>query len=332
MQGSEKKNRKKIWLRCIAFFVILGVLLNVTSYAFLHVALSSQNASILKRNGAEVDLLSQDRDSIDVLVLGDSEAYCSYSPLQVYHETGITSYVAAQPIQTMPEMKHMLSVALSVQHPKVVMIETDTIYCDFGSIYGMKDVVQETLNSLFPVFQYHNLWKLIGSHEYRKYSSWKGYEMSSSVNPFTKVDSYMTPSDQVKKPLWLNRMILQQIKKQVEDAGAKLVLYSSASPFYYSMPIHNYLTSLADEWGITYIDLNTVTDKMGIDWNKDTRDGGEHLNDAGAWKATDYLISFLETLNLPDHRGDSSYSSWDALTDQFLEEVTGDIQKINSQS
>lgn len=331
MQDSDKKSRKNTWLQCISFFIVLAILLNVSSEVLLHAAVTTQNASLLKRNGAEADLRSQNKNSIDVLVLGDSEAYSSFSPLQVYHATGITSYVAAQPIQTMAEMKHMLSVGLAAQHPRVVMLETDTMYCDFGSVYGVNNVLEETLNGLFPVFQYHNLWKLIGNRQPRKWSSWKGYEMSSSVVPFTRVDSYMTPADQQKKPLWLNRMILQQIRQQVEDAGAQLVLYSSASPYYYNMEIHNYLTDLSEKWGITYIDLNTSANEIGIDWNKDTRDGGEHLNDAGAWKATDYLINILQGMNLPDHRGDPDYSGWGEMSDQFLQEVNDSINTIYSQ-
>lgn len=332
MQGSEKKNRKKIWLRCIAFFVVLGILLSAVSDVFLFTAEETKDWDILKRNGAEADLLTQDENSIDVLVLGDSEAYSSFSPMQVYHYTGITSYVAAQPIQTIEEMKHMLTVALSTQNPKVVMLETDTLYRDFGSVSGMEDILEETLYGLFPVFRYHNLWKMTGASDYNKYPSWKGYYLDKDIKAFTALDSYMTPTDQQRKLYWLNLMILNQIKKEVEDAGAQLVLYSAPSPSNYTMAMHNYLTSLAQEWGITYIDFNTIYDEIGIDWSKDTRDAGDHLNDAGAWKVTDYLISILETMDLPDHRGDTDYSSWDEMADEFLDQVNANIKEINLQT
>ncbi len=332
MQGSEKKNTKKTWLRCIAFFVILGVLLSVVSEGFLYTAVETQDSNVLKRNGAEADLLAQDEDSIDVLVLGDSEAYSSFSPLQVYHDTGITSYVAAQPLQNITEMKHMLTVALSTQHPKVVMLETDVFYRDIGSVSGLEDILEESLNTLFPVFQYHNIWKMLGASDYTTNTSWKGYYLHNDVNAFTALDSYMTASNQQKKLFWLNMIVLQQIKKEVEDAGAQLILYSAPSPVNYNMAKHNYLKSLSEEWGITYIDFNAIADEIGIDWSKDTRDAGDHLNDSGAWKVTDYLISILETMDLPDHRGDSAYSSWDEMADQFLDQVNENIKEINSQT
>lgn len=332
MQDSEKKNKKRIWLRCIAFFLVLGVLLDVVSNGFVSVAVETRDSAVLKRNEAEADLLTQDEDSIDVLVLGDSEAYSSLSPLQVYHYTGITSYVAAQPLQNISEMKHMLTVALSTQHPKVVILETDVFYRNIGSVSGMEDILEESLNTIFPVFQYHNLWKMLGASEYTKSTSWKGYYLNSTVNACTQLQTYMSPTDQQYKIPWLNQLILEQIKQEVEDAGAQLVLVSAPTPVNFSMGMHNYLKQLAEDWDITYVDFNAIAYEIGIDWNKDTRDAGDHLNDSGAWKVTDYLISILETMDLPDHRGDSAYSSWDEMADEFLEQVNANIKQINSQS
>ncbi|MEE1333043.1 MAG: hypothetical protein U0K47_00470 [Erysipelotrichaceae bacterium] len=329
MQDSDKKNRKKIWLHCIVFFVVLAVLLDAVSQVFLYTAVDTQNAPLLRRNGAEADLLAQEKDSIDVLVIGDSEAFSSFSPLQVYHYTGITSYVAAQPSQTMAEMKHMLHVGLSTQHPHVVMLETDALYRDASSLTGMEDILEEDLNRVFPVFQFHNLWKMLGSKNDVRAVSWKGYYLNKDINAFVALDSYMTASNQQKKLFWLNMIILNQIRQEVKDAGAQLVLYSSASPVNYTMAKHNYLKNLAEDWGITYIDCNMMTEKIGIDWSKDTRDKGDHLNDDGAWKVTDYMISILETMDLPDHRGDPAYSSWDEMTDQFLELVNANLREIS---
>ncbi|MDD6726821.1 MAG: hypothetical protein PUE16_05725, partial [Lactimicrobium massiliense] len=255
MQDSEKKNKKRIWLRCIAFFLVLGVLLDVVSNAFLYTAVSTKDAKILNRNAAETDLLSQDEDSLDVLIIGDSEAYSSFSPLQIYHDTGITSYVAAQPLQNISEMKHMLTVALSTQHPKVVILETDVFYRNIGSISDMEDILEESLNTIFPVFQYHNLWKMLGASEYTKSTSWKGYYLNSTVNACTQLQTYMSPTDQQYKITWLNQLILEQIKQEVEDAGSQLVLVSAPTPVNFSMGMHNYLKQLAEDWDITYIDF-----------------------------------------------------------------------------
>ncbi|MCH4021054.1 MAG: SGNH/GDSL hydrolase family protein [Erysipelotrichaceae bacterium] len=332
MQDSEKKNKKRIWLRCIAFFLVLGVLLDVVSNAFLYTAVSTKDAKILNRNAAETDLLSQDEDSLDVLIIGDSEAYSSFSPLQIYHDTGITSFVASQGAQTIEEMKHMLTVALSTQHPKVVILETDAIYRSYGSVSGIESFLEDGLSTLFPVFQYHNIWKMLGENDYAKYSSWKGYYLNGAVAPCTSLSSYMSSTDQQYKIPWLNQLVLEQIKQEVEDAGAQLILVSAPTPVNFSMGMHNYLKQLAEDWDVTYIDFNAIVDEIGIDWNKDTRDAGDHLNDSGAWKVTDYLISILETMDLPDHRGDSAYSSWDEMAEQFLEQVNANIKQINSQS
>ena len=49
-----------------------------------------------------------------------------------------------------------------------------------------------------------------------------------------------------------------------------------------------------------------LAEKMGIDYSKDTYDGGLHMNLAGAEKFTDYMGGILmETYALEDRRGDS---------------------------
>ena len=60
-----------------------------------------------------------------------------------------------------------------------------------------------------------------------------------------------------------------------------------------------------------YLDMNLKTEELQIDWEKDTRDGGDHLNFAGATKVTAFLGSYLKgNYALSDHRQDEVYSSW----------------------
>ena len=63
--------------------------------------------------------------------------------------------------------------------------------------------------------------------------------------------------------------------------------------------------------------MNFVHKEMGIDWSKDTRDGGNHMNYEGAKKVTAYFGNYLSTeFDLVDHRGDEKYKSWDESVEQ----------------
>ncbi len=57
-------------------------------------------------------------------------------------------------------------------------------------------------------------------------------------------------------------------------------------------------------------------------------DAGDHLNISGAEKTTQYLIPFLQSLNLPDHRGQKAYAAWDHLAGKYDSQVAGMIRKI----
>ena len=101
----------------------------------------------------------------------------------------------------------------------------------------------------------------------------------------------------------------------------KLVLYSAPSMQYYqTRRRHDALTKLAEKYGIDYIDANFDEIAIGIDWSKDSYDGGKHLNLYGSRKMTRYLGEYLAThCALTDHRGDPEYAAW-AEMEAYLKE------------
>ena len=69
--------------------------------------------------------------------------------------------------------------------------------------------------------------------------------------------------------------------------------------------------------------MSLLTDEIPIDWETDSRDGGDHLNYYGAMKVSSYMSGYLaDHYDLPDHRGDSAYSAWDAAYDQYQKELS----------
>ena len=66
------------------------------------------------------------KNSIDVLVLGSSNAYTAIIPNVIYNEYGITSYVLGSSVQRMWISYYYLEEALKYQKPKVVALE---VFC-----------------------------------------------------------------------------------------------------------------------------------------------------------------------------------------------------------
>ena len=97
-------------------------------------------------------------------------------------------------------------------------------------------------------------------------------------------------------------------------------LYWSVSPLH---PITAWLPirrcrRMRKNQGIPYTDLNLFLKELKIDWQKDSLDGGDHLNLSGAGKVTSWLGNYLkETFSLPDHRGEERYAAWENMAKKY---------------
>ena len=59
-------------------------------------------------------------------------------------------------------------------------------------------------------------------------------------------------------------------------------------------------------------DLNQRAAEIGIDWEWDTNDGGDHMNLTGATKVAAFMGKYLSSKeDLTDYRGDPAYQDWD---------------------
>ena len=88
--------------------------------------------------------------------------------------------------------------------------------------------------------------------------------------------------------LWLCMMVAYCRERNITP-----ILITTPSPVKWDMAKHNGLQAIADELGIDYVDLNLVHTDLGIDWDKDTFDAGDHLNVYGAVKVSRYVGEYL---------------------------------------
>ena len=79
-------------------------------------------AGLPGRYNSYVGIQKEQKDSIDMLVLGDSESMTSISPMELWKSVGITSYICGQSGQRISESYYMLKHALDYQSPQVVRI------------------------------------------------------------------------------------------------------------------------------------------------------------------------------------------------------------------
>lgn len=264
-------------------------------------------------------ILGEKDNSIDVLVLGDSEAYSSIIPLQLWQDTGYTMYVCGSSAQTLGYTDTLLKRCFNNQSPKIVILETNAIYRKQSAL----NIFASRICEKFSIFKYHNRWKSLSFNDFYKEVEYtwtdenKGYRLSKTIAAASDTD-YMNLTDKEAVIPSANLFCIQTMKDFCDANGAKLVFVSTPSTKNWNMERHNGIAALALKLGCEYIDLNLMNDEISIDWSTDTRDKGDHLNYFGAKKVTAYLSEYLmKTELLTDKTHLPEYKSWNEALERF---------------
>lgn len=274
------------------------------------------------RYNSYVGIQKEQTDSIDALVLGDSESMTSISPMELWKSIGVTSYICGQSGQRISEAYYMLKHALDNQRPQIVLLETNMLFRYKNMPDSMRSSISDTAMYYLPVLQYHNIWKnIVNDQTPEGWQSYKGFVIRPGVNAYSK-GSYMKKTKKEMGIPAINGWYLDKIQELCEKNGIQLLLYTSASPMNHTYKKYNAVLKYAEKHGIPYLDFNQKTKELGIDWKTDTLDKGDHLNLAGSHKVTAYMSTYLkEHYQLPDHRGDEKYKNWDAMAEQYNKET-----------
>lgn len=301
---------KKILLKCFAFFAILIIILIIISYIFV-----PKNNT--KEAGMEepeaMGIVGERKDSIDVVVYGDSEPMASIIPMKIWDKHGITMYNCTHAGQTLPDTCRMVYDTLKEQHPKIVILETNNSYISTSITVPMARIV----NELFPITEYHNRWKSLkpedffGPIKYTYTDFKKGYYYVGDVDPAENFNSYMEYSEDKEGIPLMNKFYIKFIKMLVESNGAKFMMVSVPNTNNWSYARHNAMQEFTEKEGIEFLDLNYLKDELKINWQTETGDKGEHVNYKGALKVTEYLGNYLNNKGiLENHKNDEMYKKW----------------------
>ncbi len=173
---------KRMYLRCAGFLALLVLVLAAVSWVFY----PKDNQDIGERQDRlSTGLLAEEKNSVDVLFLGDSLPMYSTVSIQIWGDYGIPCYTYATPQQNMVKTRRMFLDALRIQSPKVILLETNTLYREFSSQEETADFFYE----LVPAARYHDNWKrvplsrMIAPIRYEAQQSSKGYYLTMHQCP-----------------------------------------------------------------------------------------------------------------------------------------------------
>ena len=306
----------KTIIRFALFALIFAVLF--TGATFLLIPKNNTEEAGIHDDWAK-GFLAEPENTLDVLVLGDSELYSCLVPLEIWGRQGIAAYTCGTSDQKLYQTESYLRRFFETQQPRLVLLETNILYRD----YSTTDRIPHFFEEHFPLLRYHDRWKQLTLSDLNPSVSFihrqrdKGYIFLEEIQPADD-SGYMQPSDDLDpipaKSIRHVRNILEFCRQQ----GSRLVLFSSPSTANWDMTRHNAVEALARELDLEYIDTNLMTREIPIDWQKDTRDGGDHLNHSGALKVSRWLALWLEQTGLfEDKRDQETYASWNRDLEEF---------------
>ena len=307
--------------RVILFLLVFAVLLWACS-AGIQIIVRNVSGSVSGRSRVFASVSAEKKNTIDVLVAGDSESYTSVSPMDLWDRAGIAAYDCGQPGQRIQETYYILKTAFRTQSPKLVLFETNTMFRDPGFLKNVQLSLTEPMAYHFPVIKYHNAWKALFDGPGGPKKSYKGFEIRDKVVSYEGDEEYMKETKDKAQIPEVVRIYMEKIKRLCEKNGADLLLVSAPSPKNYNYKKHNSLEEYARENELPYVDLNMKFRDIGIDWKMDSYDRGDHLNISGARKVTAYMGQYLsDNYDLPDRRNDDGWREWDDLAREYLEEL-----------
>lgn len=268
----------------------------------------------------------QEKNSHNVIYLGSSFSYCGISPLKIWDEQEITGYVFSGTGQKAWMSAYYLEEALKYQKPEVVVYEAGAILDEKESaeknnrksidymrwsptkLKAIMEICKNTGESkkeyLFPFLRYHSRWKDVSGADANLKADSSYFLMGTmswcATRPvpakrlvkYEQWDSGAIEDSSLKVgPKSADAVI--RMKKMCEEKGIQFLLLRVPS-MSWSLEESAAVQGFADENAIPYFDMNLHNEEIGIDWEKDTPDKGEHLNIFGCRKASSYLGKYLK--------------------------------------
>ena len=347
LQSLDPRIRKL--MRAICFCLLFVILFVFLSGAFIPRTGTTEDGMESRISKA---YRGEPRDSIDTVFIGNSDIYRAISPVDLFHQTGITSAIAGRPNKQLSEVPGDIRDILRYQNPKTIVLETDCMFsgtnpgfkkgispleaeaakvdvagqapskATSADVAGQapskatntpqqnifakcKALLQEgdsaflaALNYKFPLVKYHDNWKYLKLTTFlqprgKYHFSNKGMAYANTVKAYPFGNEYMQLSGG--KHAMLSEEKLDQFQKiydLCDRNGIRLVLLTVPSANTWNKGKSDTVKQLAKKYDLTYYDYNRQL-PAGFDWATDSKDGGNHLNYAGASAVTKDLAKKL---------------------------------------
>ena len=316
-------NKKKI-----AKFAISALIIVTSLYLQQRLLLPKYVTDVVE--GALIAEYYEEEKDHDVVFIGDCEVYENFSPVVLWEEYGINSYIRGSAQQLIWQSYYLLEDTLRYEKPDVVVFnilsmkynEPQKEAYNRMSLEGMRwsaskvKAIQasmtdneEFLDYVFPILRYHSRWSELNARDVEymfqtEKVSHNGYYMRVDVKPAVNVPGGKILADYQfgdNAYSYLDKMT--QLCKE-NDIQLILIKAPSLYPYWYD-EWEAQMEEYAAKNELRYINFLELTEEVGLDFNTDTYDAGLHLNLSGAEKLSRYFGEILvQETGVKNRRGE----------------------------
>ena len=341
----------KVLKTCIRLGIFLIIFLLI--FAYLSAVFFPKWKNVDDTKPGIETFYAQPQNSIDVLFLGTSSFRNGFSPMTIWEETGITSYLRATAGQLPLVSYYYLLEALEYQQPKVVVLEGASLFSNTDvdknesairksvdpmrlsriKLKLIRDVVSASKNQtfdsyIFPLLRYHDRWKELErlDFEYRQidqYDPFRGQYITRGRKPLPE---YSGLEEKIEKTETYDAEALyyyQKIVQLCKEKHIEVVLVTLPRMKNFSYAEHVGIQQFADQYGLRYVDYNmpelltSVGIKSSLDYQNTT-----HLNVYGSQKISlDFSAMLKSEFAIADKRDDPAYLKWNEDQQIFQREI-----------
>ncbi|MCR5234001.1 MAG: SGNH/GDSL hydrolase family protein [Lachnospiraceae bacterium] len=272
----------------------------------------------------------------DVIFAGSSTVHSGVSPVILWEEAGISSYVRANASQTMWISCYMIEDAIKCHKPELICLDTTFIKYDddfaeepstrkaldgmrmslskFRCIEASMGEDEKLWDYIVPLFRFHSRWKELTLDDFRyayynKPVTFNGYLKDDVVEAAEPGDLVYTRDGDTR----LSSRNVEYLRRSIElcqKNGIQIMLFKvPAHSSNWSRDYDRQIADIAEEYGVSYINFDELNDEIGLDYSTDTPDGGSHLNTSGAEKFSRYLADYImDNYSVSDRRDDEAFA------------------------
>ena len=292
----------------------------------------------------------------DVLFIGDCEVYENVSPVTLWEEYGITSYIRGSAQQLIWQSYYLLEETLKYEKPEVVVFNVLSMKYDKPQREAYNRMTLDGMNMsttklkaikasmlpeeniidyIFPILRYHSRWNELSLEDitniFQKDKQFhNGYYMRADIKPVDTV-----PTGNVLANYQFGENSYKYLDMMVElckENDIELVLMKAPSlyPYWYDeweVQMEDY----AEENDLMYINFLELIEETGIDFDVDTYDAGLHLNVTGAEKVAVYLGEvFQKEFAIEDKRQDKELAAkWEEKVEFYNSMKASQYEELN---